>query len=69
MKKHKRKIAMALAAGALGASVLAFCGCSTTNISELIKASATDTNTVSISVRTIYGTIEYQRNAPGRTAQ
>lgn len=53
----------------IAAMVLMCSGCMSTSITELTKALAGDTNSVSVSIRTIYGTVEYQRNTLGRVAQ
>jgi hypothetical protein len=47
-------------------SPLLLTGCLATNISQLVAAMGTNTNQVSISIRTVYGSIEIQRNQPGR---
>lgn len=39
-------------------------GCSTTNISEVIKAFGQDTNSVHVTITTLYGTVDIQRNNP-----
>lgn len=47
-------------------ALLALTGCSTTNISEMVKALGQDTNTVSIDVSTPWGTVHATRNIPYR---
>jgi len=42
-------------------SLLALCGCSSTNIAELTKALASDPATVRFHVTSIYGTVDYTR--------
>lgn len=39
-------------------------GCSTTNVSDLVKALATDTNSVVIDVAGPFGTVHVSRNGP-----
>lgn len=50
-------------------SLLALCaaGCSTTNITSLVKALAKDPATVAISVQSVYGTVYFMRT--GNTNQ
>jgi len=49
------------------ASALFLTGCSTTNISSLVKALAKDPATVAISVQSVYGTMYFMRT--GNTNQ
>ena len=39
-------------------------GCSTTNITELVKSLSKDPATVSVSVQSVYGTMKFVRTAP-----
>ena len=39
-------------------------GCSTTNISELVKAASADPAKVDFTVTTLYGKVEYHREMP-----
>jgi len=43
---------------------LPLCGCSTTNISELVKAAAQDPAKVHLEVRSVYGIVTYDRQFP-----
>lgn len=46
-------------------TILLFTGCSTTNISDLVKAASQDTNHVSLHVMSPWGVaIDYERNKP-----
>lgn len=48
--------------------VIGLTGCSTTNISDMIKAAATDPAAVHFQVTSIYGTVTYERANPGTNA-
>lgn len=41
--------------------VVALCGCSSTNVSSLVKALAKDPATVSVRIRSIYGSVDFVR--------
>ena len=47
--------------------LVALCGCSTTNITKLVEAAAKDNAKVRIEVKTIYGTLVYEREMPQPT--
>ncbi len=59
----KIKLTIALVASILTLALLP--GCSTTNISELVKEASQDTNHVSLHVMSPWGVaIDYERNKP-----
>lgn len=64
MKKKNLLISsLVVATGLIATS--SFTGCSTTNISDLVKAASQDTNHVSLHVMSPWGVaIDYERNKP-----
>jgi hypothetical protein len=61
-RRRPSSLPVIVAAGLI-ASVLVS-GCSSTNVTQLVRALGSDTNAVSISVRSPWGTVDVRRNVP-----
>jgi uncharacterized protein (UPF0371 family) len=62
-REHKpKKVKVNVLPPVACALLLATAGCSTTNVSEMVKALGSDTNSVTISVRSPWGTVDVKRN-------